>query len=123
MAKKPIKETIHAKGLDISIYTNDFENEYVSLTDIAKYRSTDPRITIHNWLRSRDIVVFLGRVLYQEVERRAWRYWNLNREIARLNYLKNAGRRKEFKEMLVQDFCTSCIFRYAPVVYRLQFQW
>ena len=60
MAKKPIKETIHAKGLDISIYTNDFENEYVSLTDIAKYRSTDPRITIHNWLRSRDIVVFLG---------------------------------------------------------------
>ena len=49
--------------------------------------------------------------------------WNLNREIARLNYLKNAGRRKEFKEMLVQDFCTSCIFRYAPVVYRLQFQW
>ena len=79
MAKKPIKETIHAKGLDISIYTNDFENEYVSLTDIAKYRSTDPRITIHNWLRSRDIVVFLGRVLYQEVERRAWRYWNLNK--------------------------------------------
>ena len=40
-----------------------------------------------------------------------------------LNYLKNAGRRKEFKEMLVQDFCTSCIFRYAPVVCRLQFQW
>ena len=60
MAKKPIKETIHAKGVDISIYTNDFENEYVSLTDIARYRSTDPRITIHNWLRSRDIVVFLG---------------------------------------------------------------
>ena len=53
MAKKPVKETIHAKGLDISIYTNDFENEYVSLTDIAKYRSSDPRITIHNWLRNR----------------------------------------------------------------------
>ena len=44
MAKKPIKETIHAKGLDISIYTNDFENEYVSLTDIAKYRSSDPQL-------------------------------------------------------------------------------
>ena len=60
MVKKTVKETIHAKGLDISIYTNDFENEYVSLTDIAKYRSTESRITIHNWLRSRDIVVFLG---------------------------------------------------------------
>ena len=60
MAKKPLKEMIHAKGFEIGIYTNDFENEYVSLTDIAKYRSSDPRITIHNWLRSRDIVVFLG---------------------------------------------------------------
>lgn len=60
MAKKPVKETIHAKGIDINIYTHDFKNEYVSLTDIAKYRSTDPRITIHNWLRGRDIVEFLG---------------------------------------------------------------
>ncbi len=25
MAKKPIKETIHAKGVDISIYTTDFK--------------------------------------------------------------------------------------------------
>ena len=60
MAKKPVKETIHAKGLNISIYTNDFENEYVSLTDIAKYRSSCPSITIYNWQRSRYIVVFLG---------------------------------------------------------------
>lgn len=60
MAKKQIKETIHAKGIDISIFTTDFQNEYVSLTDIARYRSSDPRITIHNWLRGRDIVEFLG---------------------------------------------------------------
>ena len=60
MIKKPVKETIHAKGIDINIYTNDFQNEYVSLTDIARYRSTDPRITVHNWLRGRDIVEFLG---------------------------------------------------------------
>lgn len=55
-----IKETIHANGIDISIYTNDFKSEYISLTDIARYRSSDPRITIHSWLRSRDIVEFLG---------------------------------------------------------------
>ena len=31
-----------------------------TFTDIAKYRSSEPRITIHNWLRGRDIVEFLG---------------------------------------------------------------
>ena len=61
MAKKTIvKETIHANGIDISVYTNDFESEFISLTDIARYRGSDPRITIHSWLRSRDVVEFLG---------------------------------------------------------------
>ena len=55
-----IKETIHANGIDITVYTNDFKSEYISLTDIARYRSSDPRITIHSWLRNRDIVEFLG---------------------------------------------------------------
>ena len=54
------REVIHAKGHDIGIYTVDYSNEYVSLTDIAKYRSREPRITIHNWLRGRDVVEFLG---------------------------------------------------------------
>ena len=57
---KVIKDTIHAKGIEIGIYTTDFENEFISLTDIARYRSADPRITIHTWLRGRDIVEFLG---------------------------------------------------------------
>ena len=60
MQAKIAKETLHAKGLEIAIYTQDFKNEYVSLTDLAKYRSSEPRITIHNWLRGRDIVEFLG---------------------------------------------------------------
>ena len=54
------KETIHAGGLEIGIYTTDYRNEYISLTDIAKYRSIQPAITVHNWLRGRDIVEFLG---------------------------------------------------------------
>ena len=54
------KGTIYAGGLDIGIYITDYRNEYISLTDIAKYRSIDPRVTIHNWLRGRDIVEFLG---------------------------------------------------------------
>ena len=30
------------------------------LQKIARYRSIDPRITIYNWLRGRDVVEFLG---------------------------------------------------------------
>ena len=57
---KIVKDIIHANGIDIGIYTMDFDKEYISLTDIARHRSIDPRITIHNWLRSRDVVEFLG---------------------------------------------------------------
>lgn len=61
MAKGPIKETIHAKGIDIGIYTTDFENEFISLTDIAKYRNEDdPRFVIQNWMRNRNTVEFLA---------------------------------------------------------------
>ena len=60
MAKTIKKDVIHAAGIDIGIYTTDFKNEFISLTDIARYRSIDPRITIHNWLRGRDVVEFLG---------------------------------------------------------------
>ena len=60
MAKTIKREIIHAGGFDIGIYTTDFKNDFFSLTDIAKYRSIQPSITIHNWLRGRDVVEFLG---------------------------------------------------------------
>lgn len=60
MPKKPVIETIHAKGFDISIYTVDFENEFISLTDIARYKSDMPHDVIKNWLRSRETIEFLG---------------------------------------------------------------
>lgn len=60
MAGKIIKETIHAKGMDINIYTTDFQNEFISLTDIAKYKSDDPTAVIQNWMRNRDVIEFLG---------------------------------------------------------------
>ena len=47
MANKIVRETIHAKGIDIGIYTNDFENEYISLTDIAKYRNEQKSAHFH----------------------------------------------------------------------------
>lgn len=55
------KDILHAKGLEINIYTEDFKNEYISLTDIAKYRNAeDPRFIIQNWMRNRDTIDFLG---------------------------------------------------------------
>lgn len=57
---KIIKDTLHANGIDIGIYTQDFENEYISLTDIARYKSDDPTAVIQNWMRNRDIIEFLG---------------------------------------------------------------
>ena len=57
---KIIKETIHANGIDIGIYTQDFENEFISLTDIARYKSDDPTAVIQNWMRNRDVIEFLG---------------------------------------------------------------
>ncbi len=57
---KMVKEVIHAKDIDISIYTTDFENEYISLTDIARYKSDEPKDVIQNWMRRKDTIEFLG---------------------------------------------------------------
>ena len=55
------KEQISAKGFSIQIYTEDFKNNYISLTDIAKYKNTDdPRFVIQNWMRNRNTLEFIG---------------------------------------------------------------
>lgn len=58
---KAKKETIEAKGFTIQIYTEDFKNDYISLTDIARYKNAhEPKDVVKNWLRVRDIIEFLG---------------------------------------------------------------
>lgn len=46
--KKIKKDTIQAKGFSIEIYIEDFKNDYISLTDIAKYKSDEPNDVIRN---------------------------------------------------------------------------
>ena len=41
-------------------YMQDFENEFISLTDIACYKSDDLTAVIQNWMRNRDVIEFLG---------------------------------------------------------------
>lgn len=54
-------DTLHVQGIEVEIYTEDYRNEYISLTDIARYRnSDDPRFAIQNWMRNRNTIEFLG---------------------------------------------------------------
>ena len=55
-----IMQTMRIRGIDIGIYTQDFENEFISLTDIARYKSDEPKDVIKNWMRSKDTIEFLG---------------------------------------------------------------
>lgn len=57
---KTSKDKIEAQGFEIQVYTKDFRNDYISLTDIAKYKSDEPNDVIRNWLRNKDTIQFLG---------------------------------------------------------------
>ncbi|RNC29225.1 MAG: hypothetical protein AWM53_00874 [Candidatus Dichloromethanomonas elyunquensis] len=57
---KNMKETIIAKGTEIAVISGGDDNDYISLTDIARYKSDDPTATIQNWLRNKDTIEFLG---------------------------------------------------------------
>ena len=54
------KDSLSAKGLSIQVYTEDFMNDYISLTDIARYKSDEPSDVIKKWMRRKDTIEFLG---------------------------------------------------------------
>ena len=53
-------KVIKVQGNEITFFANEQE-EYISLTDIAKYRNTsEPFAIINNWIRSRSVIEFIG---------------------------------------------------------------
>lgn len=55
------KLKLHAKGYEISVIAYEDQEDYISLTDIAKQKNPDaPADIIKNWLRSRSTIEFLG---------------------------------------------------------------
>lgn len=57
---KPKKSTIEVQGTDITILSKE-HGDYISLTDIARYRnSQEPFAIINNWMRGRSTIEFLG---------------------------------------------------------------
>ena len=58
--QKKFSDSIHAKETEIvALFTGD-SNDYISLTDIAQYKSDAPDDVIKNWMRNRDTIEFLG---------------------------------------------------------------
>lgn len=57
---KNFRDSIHAKGTEITVLSNGDSNDYISLTDIARYKSDSPNDVIKNWMRNRDTIEFLG---------------------------------------------------------------
>lgn len=54
-----VEGIINANGIPIRVSSTS-EADYISLTDIAKYRSDDPAAVIQNWLRNRNTIEFVG---------------------------------------------------------------
>ena len=60
MDGKKMKAKIKAKEYEIEVWSDGKADDYISLTDIAKYKSDDSSATIQNWMRTRDVIEFLG---------------------------------------------------------------
>lgn len=60
MQNNNIKSVIHAKDTDIAVISAVGKDDYISLTDIARYRSDEPKDVVKNWLRSKSTIEFLG---------------------------------------------------------------
>ena len=58
---KAFKAKINANVKEIAVLSTGNENDYISLTDIAKYKNPEfPADVVKNWLRSRSTIEFLG---------------------------------------------------------------
>ena len=55
------KSTLEAKGIQISVQTNNEKTDYISLTDLAKFKNPDfAADVVKNWMRLKNTVEYLG---------------------------------------------------------------
>ncbi len=56
-----MRASINANGTEITVISKGDENDYISLTDIARYKNPDePKDVVKNWMRNRSTIEFLG---------------------------------------------------------------
>ena len=64
------KEIIEAKGVSIQVYTEDFKNDYISLTDIAKeWREETPKLkeNIRDYANLNELLVLANMKSYSTI--------------------------------------------------------
>lgn len=52
-------QKVNVKDTSVSVIKYD-ETDFISLTDIAKFKSEEPNAVIANWLRNRNTIEYLG---------------------------------------------------------------
>ena len=68
-----VKGTISAKGFNIRATLSSDSQDYISLTDIARYKNPDfPADVVKNWMRVRNTVEFLG--LWEQIHNPAFKH-------------------------------------------------
>jgi hypothetical protein len=61
MTDKAFKGKITAQGTEITVLSQGTDDDYISLTDIARYKNREePNVVVANWLRNRNTLEFLG---------------------------------------------------------------
>jgi len=59
MENKELEKLI-VKGMEVS-YKRINEEDYICLTDIARYANfNEPKVPIQTWMRNKDVVIYLG---------------------------------------------------------------
>ena len=81
---KTYKGKITAKGTEITVLSKGTDDDYISLTDIAKYKNSDDAfIVINNWMRNRNTIEYLG--LWEQLNNPNFKPIEFNR------FLREAG--------------------------------
>jgi len=61
MADKTYKDKITAKGMEITVLSQGTDDDFICLTDIAKFKNPEfPAEVIRNWLRTRFTLDYIG---------------------------------------------------------------
>jgi hypothetical protein len=61
MTEKTFKGKITAQGTEITVLSKGGNDDYISLTDIVKYKNPkEPNVVVSNWLRNRNTIEYLG---------------------------------------------------------------
>ena len=58
--KNKIRDTLAAEGTEISVLSHGDDSDYISLTDLARHKTDNPKSAISNWMRLKDTIELLG---------------------------------------------------------------